>query len=123
MIEVKNLTKHYGSKVALEDVSFSVADGQVLGLLGLNGAGKSTAMNIITGYIGATKGSVTINGFDIISESMKAKSSIGYLPEQPPLYLDMKVKEYLDFIYHLKKVKESDKELHVRQICEQVGIL
>jgi ABC-2 type transport system ATP-binding protein len=122
LIEVNNLTKHYGSKVALENVSFSVDDGQVLGLLGLNGAGKSTTMNILTGYLGATEGSVTVNGFDMMEEPMKAKSSIGYLPELPPLYLDMKVKEYLDFIYNLKKVKESDKDQHIREICQQVGI-
>lgn len=122
MLEVKNLTKHYGSKVALENVSFSAEDGQVLGLLGLNGAGKSTTMNILTGYLGATEGTVTINGFDMMDAPLKAKSFIGYLPEQPPLYLDMKVKEYLDFIYSLKKVKESDRDLHIRQICQQVGI-
>lgn len=123
MIEVKNLTKHYGSKIALENVSFSVEDGQVMGLLGLNGAGKSTTMNILTGYLGATEGTVTINGFDMMAEPMKAKRSIGYLPEQPPLYLDMKVKEYLDFVYNLKKAGEEDKDLHLRQICEEAGIL
>lgn len=122
MIEVKNLTKHYGSKIALENVSFSVEDGQVMGLLGLNGAGKSTTMNILTGYLGATEGTVTINGFDMMTEPMKAKRSIGYLPEQPPLYLDMKVKEYLDFVYNLKKAGEADKDLHLRQICEEAGI-
>ncbi len=123
MIEVKNLTKHYGSKVALENVSFSVEDGQVLGLLGLNGAGKSTTMNIITGYLGATDGTVSVNGFNIVAEPLKAKREIGYLPEQPPLYLDMKVKEYLEFVYNLKKAGESDKEAHLRHICQQVGIL
>lgn len=122
MIEVKNLTKHYGSKIALESVSFSVEDGQVMGLLGLNGAGKSTTMNILTGYLGATEGTVTINGFDMMAEPMKAKRSIGYLPEQPPLYLDMKVKEYLDFVYNLKKAGEGDKDLHLRHICEEAGI-
>ena len=123
MIEVKNLTKHYGSKIALENVGFSVEDGQVMGLLGLNGAGKSTTMNILTGYLGATEGTVTIEGFDMMAEPMKAKRAIGYLPEQPPLYLDMKVKEYLDFVYNLKKAGEGDKDLHLRQICEEVGIL
>ena len=123
MIEVKHLTKHYGSKVALENVSFSVGEGQILGLLGLNGAGKSTTMNILTGYLGATEGTVSVNGFDMMEEPMKAKSSIGYLPEQPPLYLDMKVGEYLDFVYNLKKVREQDKDQHIRQVCEQVGIL
>lgn len=122
LIEVKNLTKHYGSKVALEHVSFSAAEGQVLGLLGLNGAGKSTTMNILTGYISATGGAVTVNGFDMLAEPMKAKRSIGYLPEQPPLYLDMKVGEYLDFVYQLKKARESDRDEHIREICEQVGI-
>jgi len=122
LIEVKNLTKHYGSKVALEQVSFSAAEGQVLGLLGLNGAGKSTTMNILTGYISATGGAVTVNGFDMLADPMKAKRSIGYLPEQPPLYLDMKVGEYLDFVYQLKKTRESDRDQHIRQICEQVGI-
>jgi ABC-2 type transport system ATP-binding protein len=91
LIEVKNLTKHYGGKVALENVSFTVGDGQVLGLLGLNGAGKSTTMNILTGYLGATEGTVTINGFDMMDAPLMAKCFIGYLPEQPPLYLDMMV--------------------------------
>jgi ABC-2 type transport system ATP-binding protein len=123
MIDVKNLTKHYGSKIALDNVSFSAKEGQVLGLLGLNGAGKTTTMNIITGYIGATEGTVLINGFDMISEPAKAKASVGYLPEQPPLYPDMKVKDYLDFACKLKKVKEGDRERHINRICEQTGIL
>ncbi|MBR0598373.1 ABC transporter ATP-binding protein [Sinanaerobacter chloroacetimidivorans] len=120
MIEVKNLTKYYGKKMALDRVSFSVKDGEVLGLLGLNGAGKSTTMNILTGYIGATEGTVTVNGYDIMLEPMKAKSTIGYLPEQPPLYLDMKVREYLEFVCSLKKVRNKD--VHIEEICRQVGI-
>ena len=93
MIEVKNLTKRYGNNVSLDHVSFTVEDGTILGFLGPNGAGKSTTMNIVTGYLSATEGTVTISGHDILDEPNEARRLIGYLPELPPLYLDMTVKE------------------------------
>ena len=121
MIEVKNLTKKYGSITALDDVSFSVKKGEVVGFLGPNGAGKTTAMNIITGYLSSTSGNVLIDGFDILEEPTEAKKHIGYLPEVPPLYPDMTVDEYLDFIYELKKAKQK-KTAHFNEICELTRI-
>lgn len=121
MIEVKNLSKKYGSHVAVKDVSFTINDGEILGFLGPNGAGKSTTMNIITGYLSATSGSVSIDGYDILENPNEAKMRIGYLPEQPPLYLDMTVKEYLSFIFDLKKVK-FPKAPHIDEICRLVKI-
>lgn len=121
MIEVKNLTKHYGDKKAVNDISFTVQDGEILGFLGPNGAGKSTTMNILTGYISSTDGSALINGINILTEPQKAKAQIGYLPEQPPLYLDMTVKEYLCFMYDLKKCK-LPRNSHLDDICNLVKI-
>lgn len=121
MIEAIGLTKKYGDKVALNQVSFTVRDGEVLGLLGLNGAGKTTTMNILTGYIGATEGKVVVDGHDMLEEPLQAKRLIGYLPEQPPLYLDMKVAEYLDFVCNLRKVK-TGREAHIMAIADEVGI-
>jgi len=121
LIHVQGLTKRYGDKPALENVSFNVELGEVLGLLGLNGAGKSTAMNILTGYIGATSGTVTIDGHDVIREPLEAKRVIGYLPERLAFYGDMRVREFLDFVCDLKRVKEGRAE-HVAGICERVGI-
>ena len=121
MIEVKNLSKKYGSHVAVKDVSFTINDGEILGFLGPNGAGKSTTMNIITGYLSATSGSVSIDGYDILENPNEAKMRIGYLPEQPPLYHDMTVKEYLSFIFDLKKVK-FPKAPHIDEICRLVKI-
>ena len=121
MIEVKNLCKYYGDKKAVDDISFTVEDGIILGFLGPNGAGKSTTMNMLTGYLSATSGQALINGVDILKDPIKAKEQIGYLPEIPPLYLDMTVKEYLDFIYDLKKCK-SPREEHIKQICNLVKI-
>lgn len=121
MIEVKNLTKHYGQKKAVNDLSFTVNDGEILGFLGPNGAGKSTTMNILTGYISSTEGQALINGIDILEEPTKAKKEIGYLPELPPLYLDMTVKEYLNFIYDLKKCK-LPRKAHLEDICALVKI-
>ncbi len=121
MIQVTNLSKKYGSHVAVSDVSFTVNDGEILGFLGPNGAGKSTTMNIVTGYLSATSGSVNIDGYDILENPNEAKMRIGYLPEQPPLYLDMTVKEYLNFIYDLKKVK-FPKAPHIDEICRLVKI-
>lgn len=121
MVEVKNLVKRYNGNLAVDDVNFDINEGEIVGFLGPNGAGKSTTMNIITGYIAATSGTVKINGFDIMKEPLKAKAQIGYLPEQPPLYLDMTVKGYLSFIYDLKKVKMNKSE-HISEICERVEI-
>lgn len=121
MIEVKNLTKRYGNNVALDHVSFTVEDGSILGFLGPNGAGKSTTMNIVTGYLSATEGTVSISGHDILDEPNEARKLIGYLPELPPLYLDMTVQEYLNFMYDLKKVK-LPREKHIREICSLTKI-
>lgn len=116
MIEVKELTKHYGDKKAVNGISFTVNDGEILGFLGPNGAGKSTTMNMLTGYISSTSGTAIINGVDILDDPIKAKSNIGYLPEIPPLYTDMTVKSYLNYIYDLKKCKLPRKE-HMQSIC------
>ena len=121
MIEVTNLVKHYGNKKAVNDISFTINDGELVGFLGPNGAGKSTTMNVVTGYLSATAGSAKINGIDILEDPMEAKKHIGYLPEQPPLYMDMSVNEYLDFICDLKGVDKNRKS-HVADICEQAGI-
>ncbi len=121
MIHVQGLTKRYGDKLALDNVSFNVRLGEVLGLLGLNGAGKSTAMNIMTGYIGATSGTVTIDGHDVSQEPREAKRVIGYLPERLAFYGDMRVREFLGFVCDLKSVEEGRTE-HVAGICERVGI-
>ena len=121
MIEVKNLTKRYGTNVALDNVSFSVEEGKILGFLGPNGAGKSTTMNIITGYLSSTEGTVTVGGYDILENPNEAKKLIGYLPELPPLYMDMTVKEYLNFMYDLKKVT-LPREKHIQEICRLVKI-
>ena len=117
MIEVKELTKHYGDKKAVQGISFTVEDGEILGFLGPNGAGKSTTMNMLTGYISSTSGTALINGVDILEDPIKAKKNIGYLPEIPPLYMDMTVKAYLNFAYDLKKCKLPRKE-HMQGICE-----
>ena len=121
MIEVKNLTKNYGSKKAVDNISFTVNKSEILGFLGPNGAGKSTTMNIITGYSSATAGTVHVNGAEIFESPNEVKRQIGYLPEHPPLYLDMTVTEYLSFMFHLKKVKLPQKQ-HIDEICEQVRI-
>ena len=121
MIEVKNLTKRYGSKTAVSNVSFTAEESEILGFLGPNGAGKSTTMNILTGYLSSTEGEAKINGIDILEEPVKAKQMIGYLPEQPPLYLDMTVMEYLKFVYGLKKCKLPINS-HLKEICNLVKI-
>lgn len=116
MIEVKHLTKQYGDKLAVNDISFTVEDGEILGLLGPNGAGKSTTMNMLTGYISSTSGQALINGIDILEDPIKAKAQIGYLPELPPLYLDMTVMGYLNFVYDLKKCK-LPRRSHLKDVC------
>jgi len=122
LIHVQGLTKQYGEKLALDHVSFDIARGEVLGLLGLNGAGKTTTMNILTGYIGATAGEVVIDGHDAFREPLEVKRVIGYLPETPAFYSDMRVREYLDFVCDLKGVKKAGRREHVAAICEEVGI-
>ena len=121
MIEVRNLTKHYGDKHAVNDISFTVEDGEILGFLGPNGAGKSTTMNMLTGYISSTSGQALINGVDILEDPIKAKSFIGYLPEQPPLYLDMTVKGYLNYIFDLKKCK-LPRKAHLKEVMDLTKI-
>ena len=121
MIEVRNVTKRYGSVKALDDVSFTADSGEVLGLLGPNGAGKSTTMNIMTGYLSAGEGTVLIDGVDILEHPKEAKAKIGYLPEIPPLYPDMTVRKYLEFIFELKKVRLPKKE-HIDEVMEVVKI-
>ena len=121
MIEVKNLTKYYGDKHAVDGISFSVKQGEILGFLGPNGAGKSTTMNILTGYISSTSGSVEIDGYDILDNPIEAKQKIGYLPELPPLYADMTVQGYLSFVYDLKKCKIPKKQ-HIDDVCRRVRI-
>ena len=121
MVEVKNLTKCYGDIKAVDDISFTVDTGEVLGFLGPNGAGKSTTMNIITGYISSTSGTVTVDGSEILENPKETKKKIGYLPEIPPLYLDMTVRKYLEFMFDLKKVKLPKKE-HIDEIMRLVQI-
>ena len=106
-VEIKNLTKLYGTNKALNDISFSVKKGEIMGFLGPNGAGKSTTMNIVTGCISANSGNVSVCGCDVLENPKIVKGKIGYLPENPPLYFDMTVGEYLDFVYELKKVKNN----------------
>ncbi len=122
MIEVSNLIKQYGKDIAVNDISFTVNEGEILGFLGPNGAGKSTTMNIITGYIAPTSGTVKICGYDIIDEPQKAKSKIGYLPEIPPLYVNMTVDEYLDFVCDIKKISKGDKKDVLEKIKDIVKI-
>ncbi len=124
LIEVINLVKHYGEKVALDGVSFSVDSGEVVGLLGLNGAGKSTTMNILTGYISATGGSVSIDGHDVFSDANAARRVTGYLPEQFAFYPEMRVNEYLGFCCDLKGVErgKTAREKHIAELCGLVGL-
>lgn len=121
MIEVKNLVKNYGDKHAVAGISFEAHDGEILGFLGPNGAGKSTTMNILTGYLSSTSGEVKINGHDILDDPIAAKKEIGYLPEFPPLYLDMTVREYLYFVYELRGCR-LPRNTHLKEICELVKI-
>jgi ABC-2 type transport system ATP-binding protein len=122
VIEVQNLVKHYGRHKAVEDVSFSVGSGEVVGFLGPNGAGKSTTMNIVTGYLSASSGTVTIGGDNILEAPERCKSRIGYLPENPPLYTDMTVREYLHFVGALKKVPKPEIRSRIDRGLERVGI-
>ncbi len=122
MIEVSHLTKQYGNHLAVDDVSFTVADGQICGLLGPNGAGKSTIMNILTGYLSATSGQVTVAGHHLPEEADAAKACVGYLPEQPPLYPEMTVQEYLTFAAELKGVKKAERKEQVCRAARRTGL-
>ena len=122
MIEVSHLTKQYGNHLAVDDVSFTVADGQICGLLGPNGAGKSTIMNILTGYLSATSGRVTVAGHPLPEEADAAKACVGYLPEQPPLYPEMTVQEYLTFAAELKGVKKAERKEQVCRAARRTGL-
>ena len=121
MIELKNLTKKYGANTAVSNLSVKINDGEIVGFLGPNGAGKSTTMNMMTGYISSTSGSVEIDGHDILKEPETAKKLIGYLPELPPLYMDMTVSEYLNFVFDLKKA-EGDKVQHIKEVMSLAQI-
>lgn len=121
MIEINNLCKVFGDKRAVDDVSFRVEEGEIMGFLGPNGAGKSTTLNILTGYLSATSGNCLVNGVDILEQPLEAKRNIGFLPEQPPLYMDMTVKEYLNFIYDLKGCT-FPRAQHIREICDVVKL-
>ena len=122
LIQVENLTKRYGQHLALDNVSFTVNKGEILGFLGPNGAGKSTTMNIITGYISATEGTVKVDGLDILEQPQEAKKKIGYLPELPPLYMDMTVEEYLRFVCRIKKVEKNKEKETLYKVMELVKI-
>lgn len=122
MIEVSHLSKNYGSRPAVEDLSFTVGGGQIFGLLGPNGAGKSTIMNILTGYIAPTSGEVKVAGFSLPEQAQQAKACVGYLPEQPPLYPEMTVQEYLDFAAELKGVRRADRKEQVRRAARRTGL-
>lgn len=122
MIRAENLTKRYGQHVAIDSLSFNIERGEILGFLGPNGAGKSTTMNILTGYLSATEGNVIVDGLDILEHPEEVKKKIGYLPEQPPLYPDMTVDEYLKFVCDIKKVPRDKKKSSMERIFELVGI-
>lgn len=122
MIEINHLVKKYGDHVAVDDLNLTIESGQIYGFLGPNGAGKSTTMNILTGYLGATSGEVKINGYDIFTHPEEAKRCIGYLPELPPVYMDMTVQEYMDFVAELKKIDKADRKRSVQEVMELTKI-
>lgn len=122
MIEVRDLVKQYGNRLAVDHLSFTVPDGQIFGFLGPNGAGKSTTMNLMTGYLGPTSGEILVDGFSVTKEPEKAKRQIGYLPELPPLYMDMTVDEYLRFAAQLKKVPKKEREPQIDRVAEMTGV-
>ena len=122
LIEVKNLTKRYGQHIAVNNISFRVEEGEIVGFLGPNGAGKTTTMNILTGFISATEGDAFINGCNILDEPEKAKRNIGYLPDNPPLYGDMTVREYLHFVCDIKSVRKADRKQMLQEIMAAVKI-
>ncbi|MBE6542102.1 MAG: ATP-binding cassette domain-containing protein [Ruminococcaceae bacterium] len=121
MIEISNLVKNYGSKFAVDDISFKISKGEIVGFLGPNGAGKSTTMNILTGYLSSTSGVAKVGGIDILENPYEAKKIIGFLPEQPPLYMDMTVNEYLNFVYEIKECKLNRKK-HLEEVRQVTKI-
>ena len=122
MIEVKNVTKKYGDFVAVDNISFTVQDGEVVGFLGPNGAGKSTTMNMITGFIEQTNGEILINGYNVLKKPLKAKKQIGYMPEGTPLYMDLTVKEFVTYMAELKKVNRKERKQKVEKAIEETGL-
>ena len=122
MIEVKNVTKKYGSTIAVDNISFDVKDGEVVGLLGPNGAGKSTTMNMITGYIEPTQGQIIVNGNDIMRKPKKVKSQIGYMPENVPLYYELTPKEFISYMAELKLIKRKEKKEEVEKVLKETGL-
>lgn len=122
MIEVKHLCKKYGNFTAVDDISFTIQDGEIVGFLGLNGAGKSTTMNMLTGYLAITNGEVSVNGIQMSEEPMECRRQIGYLPEIPPLYPEMTVQDYLSFIYDLKHVHLKNKADHLHTVMKEAGV-
>ena len=122
MIEVKNVTKKYGDFVALNNVSFKVNDGEILGFLGPNGAGKTTTMNIITGYAAPTEGTVVVNGFDVLTDEEKVKAQIGYMPENVPVYENLKVREFISFVAELRKVEKAKRKEEVKKVIKDTGL-
>ncbi len=122
MIEVKNVTKKYGSFVAVNDISFTINDGEVVGFLGPNGAGKSTTMNMLTGYIEQTEGHIIVNGYDTIKKPNKAKEQMGYMPEGVPLYNDLTVKEFVTYMAELHKIERKQKKARVQAVLKEVGL-
>lgn len=122
LIEVTHLVKKYGKHIAVNDISFNAKEGEILGFLGPNGAGKSTTMNMMTGYLSSTSGSIKINGIDILENPIEAKKNIGYLPEIPPLYLDMTVRDYLVFVAQLKKVKKGEMKEHIDEVLQRIEL-
>lgn len=122
MIEVKNVTKKYGNFIAVDDISFTVKDGEVVGFLGPNGAGKSTTMNMITGFIEPNSGSICVNGYDIVKQTKSAKKQIGYMPESTPLYFDLTVKEFVTYMAELKLVDRKQKKEEVKKVIKDTGL-
>jgi ABC-2 type transport system ATP-binding protein len=122
MIEVEGLTKKYGEITAVENVSFRVNKGEIVGFLGPNGAGKTTTMRIITGFLPATKGNVSVSGYDVFKDGMKAKKKIGYLPEHPPLYTDMRVEDYLRFVAKIKGVPKNQRNNAISRVIDKCGL-
>ncbi len=122
MIKVDNVTKRYGDKTVVDGVTFEVQEGEIVGFLGRNGAGKTTTMNILTGYISSTFGTCSVDGYDILKDPLEVKKRIGYLPEQPPLYMDMTIREYLGFVCNLKSIPRKEWKRQMDEVCELVGI-
>lgn len=123
MIEVKNITKKYGNTTAVDNISFDVKDGEVVGFLGPNGAGKSTTMNMITGFIEPTEGQIIVNGYDISKKPKKAKKQIGYMPESVPLYYELTVREFVSYMSELKFVKKKERKAEVERILKETGLV